>query len=87
HLKEEAAECFRTALLMGVGDDELHLRGMLAYAERENVRWDQAQIEIDRIRELLDSLPDDAARLAAPFAHLPLESDPARQLKIARLYA
>ncbi|MBI5335638.1 MAG: tetratricopeptide repeat protein [Burkholderiales bacterium] len=87
HLKEEAAECFRTALLLGVGTQELHLRGMLAFAERENCRWDHVREEQARIDEILARLPDNAAVMTTPFAHLSLADDPLAQLKVGRAFA
>lgn len=86
-LKEEASECFRTALVLGLGLGAVHVHGMLAYAERENARWPQAKLELDQLRDIIDQLPEDAAVTTAPFAHITLMDDPLHQLKAARLMA
>lgn len=84
-LKEEASECFRTGLVLGLGLSAVHVHGMLAYAERESGRWPQAQLELSRLRDIIAQLPDDAAITTAPFAHVTLMDDALHQLKAARL--
>ncbi len=84
-LKEEASECFRTGLLLGLGPNALHVHGMLAYAERENCRWVQAAEEEACMRSIVDSLDDKARVMTAPFAHITLTDDPLHQLKACRL--
>ena len=86
-LKEEASECFRTALLLGLGDNALHVHGMLAYAERENCRWSQAEAELQKMRELVDRLDGSEHVMTLPFAHITLTDDPLYQLKASRLMA
>ncbi|MFN3617372.1 MAG: hypothetical protein ACK4TS_05245 [Aquabacterium sp.] len=86
-LKEEAAECFRTGLLLGLGQNALHVHGMLAYAERESARWPQADEQLALMHQLVDSLPDNAGIMTTPFAHVTLTSDPIHQLKASRLMA
>ncbi|MCH2241413.1 MAG: tetratricopeptide repeat protein [Aquabacterium sp.] len=86
-LKEEASECFRTGLVLGVGSHEVHVRGMLAYAERENVRWPQAEAELAALDAVLRRLPSTTAVLTSPFSHVTLSGDPLNQLKAARLFA
>ena len=41
-MKAEAAECVRTALVLGLGGSELAARGQLAFLEREACRWAEA---------------------------------------------
>lgn len=86
-LKEEAAECFRTALVLGVGNNALHVHGMLAYAERENCRWPQAEVELNHMRELVDLWQGRDGVMTLPFAHVTLTSDPVHQLKASCLMA
>jgi predicted O-linked N-acetylglucosamine transferase (SPINDLY family) len=84
-LKEEASECFRTGLMLGLGQNALHVHGMLAYAESENCRWQQAAEELDKMRDIVDRLPSSARVMSLPFAHVALTSDPVHQLKACRL--
>lgn len=80
-LKEEASECFRTGLVLGLGPNALHVHGMLAYAERENCRWPQAAEQEAQLRNLVSAAADDARIITAPFAHITLSDDPLHQLK------
>jgi len=84
-LKEEASECFRTGLVLGLGPNALHVHGMLAYAERESCRWVQAAEEEANMRSIVDGLSDTARVMTAPFAHVTLSGDPVHQLKASRL--
>lgn len=83
-LKEEAAQCWRTALALGCGEHDTHLLGALTNREREVCRWSDAQRDADALREALRRLPDDADRAAVPFATLALWDDPALHLRAAR---
>lgn len=85
-MKEEASQCFRTALSMGVGaEHELGVRALLAYFEREACNWAGADEGLAQLQSALAALPDDAAAATAPFAHVTLLDDPAEQLKAARM--
>lgn len=86
-LKEEAAECFRTGLLLGLGRNALHVHGLLAFAERENCRWPQAREEFERTQALLDEWSMQDAVMTSPFAHLSLTDDPMHHLKVSTLMA
>ncbi len=86
-MKEEAAQCFQTALSMGVGSNELGVRALLSYFEREACNWVGAEQGLAALQHALDALPDDAAVVTAPFAHVTLLDDPAAQLKAARSLA
>lgn len=83
-MKEEAAQCFHTALALGIGRHELGVRGLLSYFEREVCRWTSAQADLDALRAALHALPPDAAVPTTPFAHVTLLDDPHEQLLAAR---
>lgn len=86
-MKEEAAQCFETALAMGVGRHELGVRGLLAYFAREACHWAGAEQGLAALERALHALPDDTAVATAPFAHVTLLDDPAEQIKAARMLA
>ncbi|MBX3606938.1 MAG: hypothetical protein KF788_16795 [Piscinibacter sp.] len=86
-LKAEAAECVRTALLLGLDTSELSARAQLLFLEREACRWPQAREEMARLRAGVQAAPDDAAVETGPFPHAVLVDDPLEVLKVARLYA
>ncbi|NWG75214.1 MAG: hypothetical protein HXY24_11505 [Rubrivivax sp.] len=85
--KEEAAQCFRTAVTLGAGRDELHLRGLLAFREREVCRWSELQADLDALRSALYELADDDDRPVTAFAHLAFWDEPALHLRGARSLA
>lgn len=86
-MKLEAAECFRTALLLGLGAREVAVRDLLAYYEREVCDWRGADTQVQALRTSLAALPDDAAVETNPFVHVTLLEDPAEQLRAARACA
>lgn len=86
-MKAEAAECVRTALLLGLGTSALAARGQLAFLEREACRWREADEAIAALRVAVRAVPPDAALETGPFPHAVLVGDPLEQLKVARHYA
>lgn len=83
-MKEEAAQCFQTALALGIGDHELGVRGLLAYFEREVCRWHSARADLSALVDAVRRLSADAAQPTTPFAHVTLLDDPLDQLRAAR---
>ena len=86
-MKQEAAECMRTALLLGLGDSELAARAQLAFLEREACQWAAADATLATLRRAVRAVPDGAAVQALPFVHAVLVDDAAEQLKLARHHA
>ncbi|MFM7531278.1 MAG: hypothetical protein ACKO5J_02065 [Rubrivivax sp.] len=86
-MKSEAAECFRTGLLLGLGSLEAGTRDLLAFYEREICDWRGGDTQVRALCESIERLPEDAAEQNTPFAHVTLLDDPALQLKAARACA
>ena len=87
-MKAEAAECVRTALLLGgLGLSELAARAQLAFLEREACRWTEADAALAILRPAVRALAPDVAMETGPFPHAVLVGDPLEQLKVARHYA
>ena len=86
-MKEEAAECFKTSLALGIGQHECGVRGLLAYFEREVCRWRAADEDVAALVAAVHRLPADAAAPTTPFAHVTLLDSPEDQLKAARACA
>ena len=86
-MKAEAAECVRTALLLGLGSSELAARAQLAFLEREACRWSEADAALAELRPAVRALAPDVAIETGPFPHAVLVDDPLEQLKVARHYA
>jgi predicted O-linked N-acetylglucosamine transferase (SPINDLY family) len=74
-MKLEAAECIRTALLLGF-DEALFARGLLVYMEREGCRWDAAGREWAALEAALHAQPEDAPLQVNAFVHAVLSDDP-----------
>jgi predicted O-linked N-acetylglucosamine transferase (SPINDLY family) len=83
-MKAEAAECLRTALLLGLGPLELGARDLLAYHEREICDWRDAGHYEARAASVIRALEEDAALELNPFVHATLLDDPALQHCAAR---
>ncbi len=86
-MKAEAAECVRTALLLGLDASELAARAQLVFLEREACRWAPAAQELARLRHAVQAAPADRACETGAFPHAVFVDDPLEQLKVARLYA
>jgi len=83
-MKHEATECFRTALLLGLGPGNLAAQGLLAFVERELCRWQNADTDVAELRRLAAALPADAAQWASVFAQVTLTDAADEQLNVAR---
>src|SRR6185295_7992134 len=86
-MKAEAAECVRTAVLLGVDGSELAARGQLAFLEREACRWPEADEALAGLRQALAAAATDSTLETSPFAHAVLTDDPLEQLEVSRRYA
>jgi protein O-GlcNAc transferase len=86
-LKAEAAECVRTAVVLGLGSSDLAARSQLVFLEREACRWPAADAEMAGLRSAVRALPDDTPAETGVFQHAVLVDDPLEQLKVARHYA
>jgi predicted O-linked N-acetylglucosamine transferase (SPINDLY family) len=86
-MKAEAAECVRTALLLGLDASELAARAQLVFLEREACRWAPAATELAKLRHAVQAAPADRPGETGPFPHAVFVDDPLEQLKVARLYA
>ncbi|MFG5410636.1 hypothetical protein ABXN37_24135 [Piscinibacter sakaiensis] len=86
-MKAEAAECVRTALLLGLDEADLAARAQLVFYEREAGRWPQAAEEMAEWCRRIDALPEGRPMETGPFTAAVLDTDPRRQLKAARHHA
>ncbi|MEO8312769.1 MAG: hypothetical protein ABI520_16485 [Caldimonas sp.] len=86
-MKAEAAECVRTAVVLGLDTSDLAARAQLAFLDREACRWAPAEETLASLRAAVRALPDDTPAETGPFPHAVLVDDPREQLKVARHYA
>jgi len=80
-MKLEAAECFRTALLLGLGQRQVAVQDLLAFYEREVCDWRGGNTQVQALRESIAQLPPDAAIETNPFVLVTLLEDPEEQLR------
>jgi predicted O-linked N-acetylglucosamine transferase (SPINDLY family) len=78
-LKREAAQCFRTALQLGLGRRQVAVQDLLAFYEREVCDWQGGPTQVQALRESIARLPEDAAVETNPFALVTLLDDPLEQ--------
>ncbi len=86
-LKSQAAECVRTAVLLGVGASDFAARGQLAFMDREACEWRTGGETLAALRRALQATPDGRAVETSPFTHAVLVDEPSEQLKVARHHA
>ena len=86
-MKAEAAECVRTAVLLGLGSSDLAARGQLVFLEREACHWAAADEAMAGLRAAVRAAPDDTPMETSPFPHAVFVDDPLEVLKVARHYA
>lgn len=83
--KEEATECCRTALALGLGrDGDLMAQALLTYLERELCRWEHAGDDLAALRRMAADLAPDASVWTGVFAHVTTTDDPREHLRVAR---
>jgi predicted O-linked N-acetylglucosamine transferase (SPINDLY family) len=83
-LKDEAVECFTTAMALDIGNGVLACRSLMAFLARELCQWDRAKPELAEMSRLIDELQPNTGTWSSVFASVTLTDDRARQLKAAR---
>lgn len=86
-MKNEAVECFTTAMALGIGNGELACRSLMAFIRRELCQWSLAEPEIAEMNRLIDALKPATVTWSSVFASVTLTDDPQRQLQAARACA
>jgi len=83
-LKQEAAQCFNTTLILGAGNLELSTRGLACFYDRGSCHWQDSESSLALLHGAVRALPEDASVATTPFAHAVLGSDRHEQLRAAR---
>ena len=86
-MKLEAAECFRTALVLGLGLRQAAVQDLLAFYEREVCDWRGGDTQVQALRASIAQLPAEAAVETNPFVHMTLLDDPEEQLRAVKACA
>ncbi|WP_294636672.1 tetratricopeptide repeat protein [uncultured Aquabacterium sp.] len=74
--KQQAIECFKTALALDYENGTGTLHSLIALTERELCQWDEAQQHLESLRAYLRDLPSDAVAWVSVFALATLDPDP-----------
>jgi predicted O-linked N-acetylglucosamine transferase (SPINDLY family) len=82
--KDEAVECFTTAMALDIGNGVLACRSLMAFLRRELCQWDLAEPELAEMNRLIDELSPDTVTWSSVFASVTLTPDLERHLKAAR---
>jgi len=86
-MKSEAAECVRTAVLLGLGASDVVGRSLIAFFEREACNWPEAEAALAEARAAVRKAPPNTPLETSPFTHVVLVDDPMEQLKATTHYA
>jgi len=86
-MKSEAAECVRTAVLLGLGASAVVGRALIAFFEREACNWQAADAALADVRTAVLEAPPNTPLETSPFTHVVLVDDPLEQLKATTHYA
>ncbi len=82
-LNQEAAHCFNTALILGVGQQSLATRGLALFVARGGCHWQDFDASLAALRGELQMLPDDASLRTVPFVHAAFTASRAEQRRAA----
>ena len=86
-MKAEAAECVRTAVVLGPRQQRAGGAGAARLPRARGVPLGRRRRRDDRPARAVRALPDDTPVETGPFPHAVLVDDPLEQLKVARHYA
>lgn len=86
-LRDQAVQCFRTALMLDLGPLEIGVRDMLIFYDRQFCHWHETDSQVEGLRRSARGLADDATVRTNPFAHATLLDDPQDLLRAARATA
>jgi predicted O-linked N-acetylglucosamine transferase (SPINDLY family) len=84
NLREEAAQCFRTAIALDTGSLRAMSLALLVHERRQACDWDGLEADTAQLLEAIDHLPPESGHLLSPFALLAIEATPAQQLQVGR---
>ena len=86
-MKAEAAECVRTALVLGLGSSELAARGPARLPRARGLPLGRRRRGPGRLARRRARAAADTPVETGPFPHAVLVDDPLEQLKVSRHYA
>jgi predicted O-linked N-acetylglucosamine transferase (SPINDLY family) len=85
HMKEEAAECFRTAVVLDNGSIRAMALALLVHESAQACQWEHLAEETRALRAAIGDLNEAAGNLLSPFAFLAIDCTPAEQRRVGAL--
>lgn len=87
HMKEEAAECFRTAVALDEGSVRAMALALLVHESAQACQWEHLAEETRALRTAIGTLHEAAGNLLSPFAFLAIDCTPEEQRRVGALRA
>ncbi len=84
-MKEEAAECFRTAVALDTGSVRAMALALLVHESAQACQWEQLDAETQSLRECIRTLHEADGKLLSPFAFIAIDCTPAEQRQVGML--
>lgn len=86
-MKEEASECFRTAVLLDQGSVRAMALALLVHESAQACQWEHLAEETVALREAMTKLHPSDGQLLSPFAFIAIDCPPAEQRHVGKLRA
>jgi predicted O-linked N-acetylglucosamine transferase (SPINDLY family) len=84
-MKEEAGECFRTAVALDDGGIRAMALALLVHESRQACRWEHLDADTQALRDAIATGREADGQLLSPFALLAIDCTPAEQRRIGEL--
>lgn len=86
-MKEEASECFRTAVLLDQGSVRAMALALLVHESAQACQWEHLAEETLALRSAMNNLHASEGNLLSPFAFIAIDCTPAEQRQVGMLRA
>jgi predicted O-linked N-acetylglucosamine transferase (SPINDLY family) len=87
NMKEEASECFRTAVILDDGGVRAMALALLVHESAQACQWEHLAAETLALREAVGKVASTDGTLLSPFAFIAIECTPAEQRHVGMLRA
>ena len=84
-MKEEASECFRTAVLLDQGSVRAMALALLVHESAQACQWEHLAKETVALREAMQTLHPSDGQLLSPFAFIAIDCPPSEQRHVGML--
>ena len=85
NMKEEASECFRTAVLLDEGSVRAMALALLVHESAQACQWEHLADETRALRDAMATVSPEDGTLLSPFAFIAIDCTPAEQRRVGML--